>query len=282
MIPARICNLCGKRPAGSREHLPGVGAANDGPVRVAYFGSTGVEMPRHDRHERVERDGFVVRTLCAACNSRTGGNYGTAYKEFVQQFAKSGIVDAGARRTWVSLRQIQPLRVIKQMTSMFVGAQGDFPREHWLGVCNFVLRRDTKLVDTRLRYFIYRNVGAVGRVTAFTSIMSVYRLWPPLTFCEISWPPLGIVFATERHPLLDRMKDITAWGSYSFRDRADFNFSVPQLRVATHWPLGFGSDRDAHSWSERDGVIAFVGSKVGDDESALFSVLTRRDPRRAT
>lgn len=280
MTGARICNLCGRRPAGSREHLPGVAAANDGPVTVAYFASAEGDMNRYNRHERVERDGFIVHTLCGHCNSRTGGNYGTAYKEFVEQFARSGILDAGETRTWISLRQIQPLRVIKQMSSMFVAAQGAFARDHWLGICDFVLRRDAKLAGTQLRYFVYRNVGAVGRVTALTSIMSLYRQWPPLVFCEVSWPPLGIVFATEQHPLLGHMKEITDWGTYGFRDRLDFNFSVPQLRVATHWPLGFGSDREAHMWSERDGVLALIGPRVGDDAEAQLSVLTRRLPRR--
>lgn len=275
-----MCNLCGLRPAGSREHLPGVAAANDGPATIAYFRST--EGGRAARpEERVENEGFAVRTLCSHCNSRTGGNYGTAYKDFVRQFSQSGILDAGLARTWVSLRGIQPLRVLKQMTSMFVAAQGEFPREQWVAACDFVLRRDARLSESPLRYYIYRNVGAVGRVTALTSIMSLYRRWPPIFFCEIAWPPLGIVFATESHPLLSRMAEITRWGQYCFRERADLAFSVPQLRVATHWPLGFGSDREAHEWPARDGVIALAGPPVGDDPAAQVSLLTRRIPRVA-
>ena len=255
-------------------------AANDSPVRITYLQSAGNGSTRH---ERVEADGFVVRTLCTPCNRRTGGHYGTAYKAFVEQFAASGVVDAGAARTWISLRSVQPLRVLKQMTSMFVAAQGEFAREHWVGTCDFVLRRDTKLRTNQLRYYLYRNVGGLGRVTALTSLMSAYGRWSPLAFCEVSWPPLGIVFAaepeTESHPLLARMKDVTSWGDYGFRDRVDLGFSVPQLRVATHWPLGFGSDREAHAWSARDGVVAFIGPNVGDDDARL-SVLTRRRPRR--
>jgi hypothetical protein len=274
MTDTRSCNLCGIRTAGGREHLPGVGAGNTGPVRIAYFAPTAA------RQERLERKGFVVHTLCTHCNSRTGGHYGTAYKDFVEQFGKSGVLDAGYGRTWVTLRDVQPLRVIKQMTSMFIAAQGEFPRDRWLNACDFVLDRDAKLRDVPLRYYIYRNVGAVGRVTAMTSLMSANGRWPPIFFCEVSWPPLGIVFvyqeSTDLHPLLAGMQDVTSWGEYGFRDRANLSFSVSQRRVATHWPLGFGDDREAHDWSARDGVVTLVGPHVGDDEAAQVSVLTRR------
>src|SRR5689334_11821488 len=98
MADQSLCNICGVRPAGSREHLPGVAAANDHPVLVTYpVSSQG--SPGTLRHEqREEKDGFVVRTICNHCNSRTGGSLGTAYKRFVLGFAASGILDAGQLR----------------------------------------------------------------------------------------------------------------------------------------------------------------------------------------
>lgn len=274
-----LCNICAMRPSGSREHLPGVAAANDGPVTIVYFKSNSARR-NTERVERREKDGFVVHTICNHCNSRTGGNFGTAYKEFVTQFSNSGMLDTGQARTWISLRTVQPLRILKQMTSMFIAVQGQFPRENWMPSCDFVLNKDAKLVQPSLRYYLYRNVSAVGRVTALTSIMSIYRRWPPIFFCEISWPPVGLVFAKEAHPLLRGMADITHWGQYGFRDRADLSFSVPQLRVASHWPLGFGSDREAHDWSARDGIVALIGPSIGDDPDAQMSVLSRRSPHR--
>ena len=275
-IEPALCHLCGCRPAGSREHLPGVGAANDGPVTVRYFQSAEATKDRRVL-ERVEADGFIVRTLCSHCNSRTGGSYGAAYKEFVEKFSASGVIDAGQARTWVNLEGIQPLRVLKQMTSMFIAAQGLFKRELWRSLCHFVLQRDARLESApKLRYYLYRNASINGRVTALTSMMSIYRRWPPIMLAEISWPPVGIVFAMEPHPLLATMKDITDWGQYRFKDRASLQFSVPQLRVATHWPLGFGDERQAHAWSARDGVVALLHTGVGSNDATEMSVLTQR------
>jgi hypothetical protein len=50
---------------------------------------------------------------------------------------------------------------------------------------------------------------------------------PPLVFSEVSWPPVGLVFATDPHPLLGKMKDVTEWGSIDSGDRDSFGFSVP-------------------------------------------------------
>ena len=80
----------------------------------------------------------------------------------------------------------------------------------------------------------------------------------------------------EPHPLLAMMKDITDWGQYRFKDRASLQFSVPQLRVATHWPLGFGDERQAHDWSARDGVVALLHTGVGSNDATEMSVLTQR------
>lgn len=283
MTETRLCNLCGLRLANSDEHLPGVGAGNTGPVRITYFRPSD-EQGRRQHYERLERSGFVVRTLCRACNRRTGGNYGTAYKEFVEQFGASGVLDAGADRVWISLRQIQPLRVLKQMTSMFIAALGDIRGEYWETERRFVLARDAKLGGVPLRYFLYRTVGAGGRVTALVSLMSLYRRWPPIALCEIAWPPLGVVVALAepewvRHPLLANMKEVSDWGTYGFRERADFGFSVPLRRPVTHWPLGFGTERAAFDWSSRDGLIVSVGPSIGNDADAQVSVLTGRPPK---
>jgi hypothetical protein len=187
----RLCNICGLRPAGSREHLPGVAAANDHPVRITYPVFSQDERSRLGHEEREERDGYVVRTICNHCNRRTGGSLGTAYKHFVLNFAGTGILDAGQRRAWVSLDAIQPLRVIKQMATMFLAAQPDLDRERWAAVREFVLRRDAKLPQNALRFYLYRNTGPWGRIVSVGGLGALFvrPRMPPAIFSEISWPP---------------------------------------------------------------------------------------------
>ena len=279
-MPDQVCHLCGCRPAGSREHLPGVAAANDGPVEITYLGGP----PRPDgnvgRVRRVERDGFVVRTLCRTCNSKTGGSYGTAYKSFVEQFSRSSVTSASAARSWVSLRQVQPLRVAKQMASMFLAAQERLDPTRWVELRQFVLRRDGKLSPGQLHMYLYRNVSPYGRVASLSGLSSLFGAFPPAYVSEISWPPVGLVFALEPHPLLSTMKNLTEWGAYGFKDRADLAFSVPHLRVATHYPLGFGSEAEVHAWSAQAGVMLLLSSAPSTDGSISMPVVTRQPPRR--
>lgn len=281
MTPERRCHYCGIRPAGSKEHLPGIAALNDSPVTVTYLRS---EDGTTKNVVRREQDGFVVRTICQHCNRLTGGSYGTAFKEFALQFASSGLLfTAEQRRAFISLREIQPLRVLKQLAAMVLAAQPEQPDVKWRMLQEFVLRRDRGLVATAGRFYLYRNVSGLGRISALAGMGMLYsKVKVPLIFSEISWPPLGLVYALDQHPLLSEMKDITDWGQYGFRDRASFNFSVPQYRVEANWPLAFGTKREAQAWSEQNHVMLFSwNASDGDNPTQLSTIIERHRRKKA-
>ncbi|MGI8508493.1 MAG: hypothetical protein ACR2MQ_04135 [Gemmatimonadaceae bacterium] len=274
-----LCQYCGLREAGSREHLPGVAALNDAPVVIRYLVSEAGEM----RHvERREADGFVVRTICGKCNQRTGGNYGTAFKGFALQFRSIGAFDDSAGRTWVSLRHIQPLRVLKQLAAMFLASQVEPVLDKWSPIREFVLQRDKKLPSGSLRFFLYRNVSQLGRVSSMSGIGFLFQhpRWDTLIASEISWPPLGIVFSLDAHPHLAGMKEITEWGQYSFKARDSFGFSVPQYRVETNWPVAYGTPREVDAWTTAKGVVVAATNSLNGSAPGQIAALIRqvRDP----
>ncbi len=275
------CHYCRLRPAGSREHLPGVAALNDAPVEITYLRvpHAGAAL---ERARRVEDYGLVVRTICRHCNERTGGNYGTAFKEFALQFASSGVLDAGQRRCWVSLQDIQPLRVLKQMAAMFLAVQPTMPPPVYDPIRDFVLTQGRKLPPDLLRVFLYRNVSHTGRIVPVTGLGFLRA--PPesvsLVCSEISWPPLGLVFARHWHPHLAAMPEITHWGQrFHFRQRASLGFSVPQLRVETTDPLGFGSPEEVDRWSSTHHVAVVMNTQPGEDIALGISALVRQQRR---
>lgn len=255
--------------------MPGVAAANNSPVTVLYSRPVGDTI---QRVRRVEQDGFVVRTICAHCNSRTGGSYGTAYKDFVLQFARSGALHAGHQRLWISLTAVQPLRILKQMTAMFLAAQSDPNLEHWRPLREFVLRRDMKLPPGHLRYYLYRNASSTGRISSMNGAAFLFKRprVPPLVASEISWPPLGIVFAGDAHLYLEKMKDITDWGERSFKDREDFGFSVPISVVESAWPVSFGTPREVEQWMDAEGVAWLVHLPPGSDSPTQIVALIKQ------
>lgn len=275
-----LCHYCNSREAGSREHLPGVAALNDSPVSIRYLVPTGGETRVV---ERIETEGFVVRTICTKCNQRTGGSYGGAFKDFAFQFRSSGVFDdESAQRAWISLKEIQPLRVLKQLAAMFLAAQVELEPARWEAIQRFVRARDAKLPADSLRFYLYRNASTLGRVTSLAGMGFLFQRppWEPLLASEISWPPLGVVYATEAHPHMEGMKDITDWGQYSFKARASFGFSVPRLRVETNWPLGYGTPREVDDWMTAKGVIILVTNSGETASPAQIAALVRRRPRR--
>ncbi|MDP9203664.1 MAG: hypothetical protein M3P26_17310 [Gemmatimonadota bacterium] len=225
----------------------------------------------------------MVRTICQHCNRHTGGSYGTAFKEFALQFASSGLLfTPEQRRAFISLKQIQPLRVLKQLGAMVLAAQPEQPNARWRKLQEFVLRRDRRLDGQGGRFYLYRNVSGLGRISALAGIGMLYSsVKVPLVFSEISWPPLGLIYAIDPHPLLSAMKDITDWGQYGFRDRESFNFSVPQYRVEANWPFAFGTKREAQTWSEQNHVMLIaIGATDGDNPTQLSSIIERHRRRR--
>ena len=93
-----------------------------------------------------------------------------------------------------------------------------------------------------------------------------------------NWPPVGLVFATDPHPLVEKMKDITEWGQYRFKNRDSFGFSVPELAVESHWPLSSGSPAEAEAWVDRLGLVYLVHAEPEGDSPHQISALVRRPP----
>lgn len=274
-----LCHYCGLREAGSREHLPGIGALNDTAVTIRYLVPDGGETRPIERREA---DGFVVRTICQKCNQRTGGNYGTAFKDFALQFRASGLLRDAGNGAWISLREIQPLRVLKQLAAMFLASQVEPNLEKWASIRQFVLRRDMKLPPKSLRFYLYRNVSHLGRVTSMSAIGFLFQQprWDHLLASEISWPPLGVVFTPDDHPHLSGMKEITEWGQYTFKARDSFGFSVPEYRVETNWPLAFGSAQEVDQWTEAKGIIVLAINSLTNDAPAQLAALVKQDRQR--
>lgn len=273
-----LCRYCNIRQAGSREHLPGSAALNDEPVLVRYT-SANMRTGKAVFKERLETDGFVVRTICTPCNRRTGGSYGTAFKEFAQQWKASGADSQDQGRTWITLRGIQPLRVFKQLMGMFLAAQAELVPDDWEDLRTFVLRKQRKYQPANsLRVFLYRNRSRYARLASFNVMGFLFSrgALPPFVASEISWPPFGVVFAHDHHPLLRGFKEITSWGTYHFQQRADFDFSVPNKYVEHHYPLAFGRAADAEQWVVQNGVAYLVNTGDGDDRPTAFSALVQQ------
>ena len=82
--PSQFCQLCSKRRANTREHLPPQAAFNAGEVHIKYIDST---SPSGSIQFRVleSNNGFWVPNLCDSCNHKVGFRYGDSYSVFATQ-----------------------------------------------------------------------------------------------------------------------------------------------------------------------------------------------------
>ncbi len=185
-------------------------------------------------------DGFWVPALCDKCNKTTGAKFGTSYADFVEQIASATPILEREDRAFIALKRIHPLRVMKQMFSMFLCAAPYAPAEPWRALQDFVLHRDSRLSLNAPSVYLYMNTSRQGRIVPCCGIVDL-QTHVPLVISEISWPPLGIVFSFHPNRLFDDMQDISNWGSFAYDQAVNVSLMLPMHRVNTHYPLGFGS-----------------------------------------
>jgi hypothetical protein len=162
------------------------------------------------------------------------------------------------------------LRIVKQLVAIFLAAQPGFGVVDRDPLRGFVRRRDDPLPAGSPRIYLYYNASPNGRVVPWCSMWQHARHVPPVGFSEISFPPLGVVFASDPSPFFEGMADVSSWGVRRYHDRADIDLFLPTLRVETDWPLGFGTAADVERWKKDAGVIWAVAE--ADDPASLTSV----------
>jgi hypothetical protein len=281
-----VCRLCLKRPADSREHLPGKRAQNSGPVRIRHIQMNEGERGFSHRELR-DQDGFALRALCRKCNSKTGSRYGDAYASFVRQFGTSGLVAPPDGREHIVLERVRPARIAKQIASMFIAAQprAMLPKLDWLR--RFVLDRDAVLTAPEgsddVRIYLYRNDSHLGRIVPVTSIIELFSPGPvedrSAIFSEVTWPPVGLVLCLRGGPWLEQrgLVDITGWGQRSFDAVEDIRLLVRSFTIASDHALAFGSAGEVERWRAERGVAWALVAPEDLTSPTATSMLWRRD-----
>ena len=124
-----------------------------------------------------------------------------------------------------------PLRVLKQVITMFFSANGPNFRLPHPGLVRFVLNRDEHDLDPAIRVFAFytrsnrsRQSGISTRVRFSDDGLSAQAEF----FSEITFPPFGYVLAVNSRPPDDELFDISFFAGYRYKDWVDV-----QLRLRT-------------------------------------------------
>lgn len=160
------CALCGKECELTFEHIPPRAAYNSTPVKPVS-GKDYFEAP--DRAKRMpwelegikysnQQKGMGLYTLCQDCNNNTGSWYGTSYVRFAEIALTAVYAPIPEKYNAIRFPDIYPLRIIKQLCSMFcsinsnIGALDDLRK--------FVLNKESQELDDhkyRIQMYFLRN-----------------------------------------------------------------------------------------------------------------------------
>lgn len=235
------CSICKEYTKLSFEHVPPRAAFNDKPTRMAKGKNLISQIGKDDLDNiktKVYQRGAGEYTLCVRCNNTTGRWYGTAYVSFAYQ-AASILHYTKNNPTLIYPYMIYPLRVYKQIISMFCSANGRGFAKQYEEITKFVLNREKKYLSPEIRVFCYYNPSGRARQTGISSMVSIGSDIQVIS--EISFFPLGFVMLLDSNPKDLNIVDISDFSRFGYNDWKQLNLQMPAHDIFTYFPGDFRS-----------------------------------------
>lgn len=228
------CHVCGASGPLTFEHVPPKKAFNNRPTIELNLLETLRLGPDAPIRGRTQQGGTGSNTLCERCNNDTGSWYAPALIDWCYRGME--IVErSGGRPELIHIYQCYPLRILKQILTMFCSVSGPtFAQSHpWLP--RYLLNRESRTIDERFRFFVYYNLssklryaGISGQVNLETGRISVLS--------EITFPPFGYVLTIDSDPPDARLVEITFFRQFSFNELARLEVRLPVLPIHLAYP----------------------------------------------
>ncbi len=230
------CRLCLKNGALSKEHVPPKAAGNCGRVRTSHA----LDFIRDPSTEtgRILQNGAWTYSLCEECNGLLGRHYVPEYVKWAKWFLHEyniwvpGLVP-------VYLRDVYPLRFLKQAVSMLFSVNGDEFARGFEPISSWVRSPEARAWHWNCRVYLTLAHGNVGRGWNL-----VYRGGKDSAmFTEIALTPFSVQLVLEQERD-DRPGDITWFARYGYNERADLCFALPCGFLASAVPAHFASPEE--------------------------------------
>jgi hypothetical protein len=220
-----ICKLCGNYGQLSFEHVPPEKAFND--QRFSYQATVDQIEKLEEKDPsyytgqslsmkgwRKKQGGIGYHSLCVKCNSSTGSWYGSSYVDWAMQ-AMSILLKANGKPTLFYPTHIYPLRVIKQIITMFFSVCHNL-REDEPELVKFVLDSNDRFLSSKYKIYCYYNLSEGVRYMGDNFIGNLKHS-SVIHASEISFTPFGFVFTINSEKPDNRLTNIShfAWSEYN-------------------------------------------------------------------
>lgn len=249
-----ICKLCGSYGQLSYEHVPPKAAFNNG---NNYYQATLDQLTKIDAYEfdfrthsslplemfEKKQGGVGYFSLCVKCNNTTGLWYASDFVNWASQ-AMTILLKANGKPTLHYPTFFFPLRVIKQVVTMFFSICHDGLRNSESELQSFVLNRDRTHLSEKYKIYCYYNFKGGLRYMGDNVIGSLTDT-NIIRASELSFPPFGFVLTIDSVKPDERLTDITRFARFPYYERHDYyqKFNVLPTFLP-HIPLDYRSKEE--------------------------------------
>lgn len=237
------CRICGVKAKLSFEHVPPKKAFNDRPIVNANIAKIiKFKGDLDDVGGKIHQRGAGDYTLCEKCNNLTGGWYGDAFVDWINQVAK--VLWLSRNQPSLSyLYKIYPLRVIKQIICMFFSTNGEEFRKAQQDLVRFVKNKEARFIDSDIRIYCFYSPSPRSRHSGVAGVVN-FNDHSHKIISEIVFPPMGYVMVLDGLPPDGPLFDITFFSKYQYNDRKELGLRMPTLPIYTYFPGDYRSKVD--------------------------------------
>lgn len=245
-----VCAICGNEENMTREHIPPESTGNTGYIKLIDF--TSLISNTNGNYGQIYQNGIVYQTLCESCNNNTGHWYGKDYSDWVNQIKeinkKENLNNGVLKETNI---KFYPLRVFKQIISMFMSVNNNFFDEDILEtIKKFLLEKENRNFpkDFHLYFYVVSSKTPYLKQVPFplSHVMDLSNNNICYNFSEIAWGDIGLIFSKNKNvpEFKNNLVDIMFFLDYEYTSQENLDFVFPVFSVNPYGTTKFIKEED--------------------------------------
>jgi hypothetical protein len=256
------CHLCSEEKDLTFEHVPPKSAFNKSSDLISYKFDSNLRKWIPSKQNPY---GVGEYTLCAKCNNETGGTYGQAFCDLINQVADVSNALSDYRVMTEITHKGFLHRVLKQIVTMFCSTNGDSFTENHTGLKEYLLDQKSESYPEGIYIYTYL-INRVGKLNSGCQGVLNLRTNKTIVCSEILFWPLGYIMSFEKLESSDIkdaiLTDITHWKDYPIDKRETETISLAKNYRLVMFPLDFRSKDEIEKQSGTSinppGVFPFI------------------------
>ena len=226
------CHICGRVGPLTFEHIPPRKAFNEKLVIKAKFKELVGIGPNEPIRGTKQQKGMGEYTLCPVCNNNTGSWYAKDFVDWCYQ-GYDILFRSKGNPSLIYLNNLYPLRILKQIITMFFSINSPKFCDAHPELVKFVLNRDKKYLSQQYGFFVYYSISSRLKYSGVSASINTKNI---CVFSEMNYFPLGYVTTFDSPPPDSRLVDITHFSTYSYNEFKIMEIKLPVLPTNSKFP----------------------------------------------